>query len=90
MWGQMGSYMGHYGPGWGWQSGSGLLGMLPMLIWWVLLVVAIAMLTKWLFASRSDGRRHRDTRPLEILSERYARGEIDAQEYEKRKRDLRP
>jgi len=32
----------------------------------------------------------RDKSPLEIVQERYARGEIDREEYEQKKRDLEP
>jgi len=36
----------------------------------------------------SRGRRSADDEALEILRQRYARGEIDEQEYEQRKREL--
>jgi uncharacterized membrane protein len=36
----------------------------------------------------SPDRGSRDKTPLEILQERYARGEIDQKEYEQKKRDL--
>jgi uncharacterized membrane protein len=36
----------------------------------------------------SPDRGSRDKTPLEILQERYARGEIDKEEYEQKKRDL--
>jgi putative membrane protein len=73
MWGDMG--------GWGWP----LAGMLHMALWWVLLVLAIVVLIKWLLGS---GTRGSDLRALEILKERYARGEIGKDEYEQKRRDL--
>jgi len=82
MWGDMGSMMG-YGGGWGY------LGMLHMLLWWVLIILGIVVLVKWLTGGKGDSRGSGD-RALEILRERYARGEIDKDEFEKRKRDLAP
>jgi hypothetical protein len=35
-----------------------------------------------------DGRSGGDSKALDILKQRYARGEIDEQEFQKRKRDL--
>ncbi len=83
---------GYYGPGmmggYGWGGGWGL-GMVGMLLWWVLIVLGIVLLAKWVF-SGSPGRHHREAagRALEILKERYARGEIDKKEFEEKKRDL--
>lgn len=78
MWGDMG--------GWGW--GWGMFGVVHMLLWWVLIILGIVVLGKWLFGggSRSDSRAA--DRALEILAERYARGEINKQEYEEKRRDL--
>jgi putative membrane protein len=63
--------------------------------WWIwgtlMMVVAIALIAVvvWLIVRnpRADNRRSNSAR--EILSERYARGEIDSEEYEKRLRKLR-
>jgi putative membrane protein len=52
--------------------------------------VALVYFIKWLI--QSSGRRQPDTaggnRALEILRERYARGEIDKAEFETMKTDL--
>jgi putative membrane protein len=82
-----------YGPGgmmggYGWGGGSGF-GMIGMLLWWVLIVLGIVLLAKWLFSGGPGGGRASGDRALEILKERYARGEIDKQEFEEKKRDLR-
>jgi putative membrane protein len=73
--------------GWGWGSGPYVL---LHLIWWVLVVVAIVMLVRFLF--RIERRVLRSPsdhdRALSILRERYARGEIDKSEFEARKHDL--
>ena len=83
---------GGYGPGmmggYGWSQG-GAFGMIWMLLWWVLIILGIVLLAKWLFRGSQGGGSHAPgNRALEILRERYARGEIDKKEFEERKRDL--
>lgn len=68
--------------GWGW---FGLL----HLLWWLLIIAGIVALVRWIFGG--GGRiapAPRENRALEILRERYARGEISKEEYEERKRVL--
>ena len=51
--------------------------------------VGIFALVKWMGSSSDTGGRGGDgSRALNILKERYARGEIDDQEFQKRKHDL--
>ena len=80
-----------YGPGmmggYGWAGGWGF-GMIGMLLWWLLIILGIVLLAKWLFGAGPGGGRSVENRALEILRERYARGEIDRKEFEERKRDL--
>lgn len=67
---------------------AGGFGWIFMVLWWVLIAVGIFALVKWI-GSNSDAARPGDSsRALSILKERYARGEIDDQEFQKRKRDL--
>lgn len=79
--------MGHWGEFGGWGMGFGLI---FMILFWVLVVVGIAVLIRWLVReSRNTGQpQPRDKTPLEIVQERYARGEIDREEYEQKRRDL--
>jgi putative membrane protein len=64
--------------GWGW--GGMWLGPLFMLIPLVLLVAAVVVLLRWMGVGSGDGGgRVRTAR--EILDERYARGDIDREEY---------
>ena len=78
--------MGYYGNSMmgGW-NGFGFLGWLPMLIFWVLLILGIVALVRYLGRS---GQNQEDKTPLDILKERYARGEINKKEFEEKKRDL--
>ena len=82
MWGDMGSM------GWGW--GWGMLGAVHMALWWVLIILGIAVLAKWLFGAGAQNRGAPGGNALEILKERYARGEIGKDEFEQKKRDLGP
>lgn len=59
-----------------------------MAVFWVLLIVGAVVLVKWLAEQSSGGMQGRDRTPLEILRERYARGEIDRDEYEQKRKDL--
>lgn len=77
---------GDYGMGWG--GGWGVFGMIHMLLWWVLLVVLVVALLKWIGRRPRDGGDTREDSALRILRDRYARGEIEREEFEQRKRDL--
>lgn len=74
-----------------WGGGWGLFGVLHMLLWWVLIVLGIVVLVKWLVGgSRAAGEAAAGSRALEVLKERYARGEIGKDEFDQKKRDLSP
>ena len=79
MWGNM---------GWGWSGGWGILGGVHMILWWVLLILGIIVLVKWLAGGPARDERGTGSRALEILKERYARGEIGKEEFEQKKRDI--
>ena len=76
--------------GYGWNNmmgwnGFGLLGWVPMLLFWVLLILGVVALIRYLGRSgqQPDGKT-----PLEILKERYAKSEVDKKEFEQMKKDL--
>ncbi|TAM85215.1 SHOCT domain-containing protein [bacterium] len=57
----------------------------------VVLVAVVVVAAVLVLYRRSDDYRNRQIRgssPLDILDERYARGEIDGDEYKKRRADL--
>jgi putative membrane protein len=70
-----------YGPG-DWMGG----GFLFMLFFWVLIIVGAVVLVRSIGNQKREGSV--DKTPLEILKERYAKGEIDKKEYEEKKKEL--
>ena len=75
--------MGYY---YDFMGGYGLFGPLFMVIFWGLIVWVIVVLVKGGVNQNSsgDGRN----KALDILKERYAKGEIDKKEFEDKKKDL--
>jgi putative membrane protein len=53
---------------------------------WLAIIVAIAVLTKWLIEGYPSKRKTKSA--LDILKERYAKGEIKKGEFEQKKKDL--
>ena len=70
-----------YGHG-GWMFGGGF----AMLLWW-LLPVALVVLAVMYFGRHAPSGDAGKT-ALDILNERYARGEIGKEEFEQKKRDI--
>ncbi len=71
----------------GWFSGAH---MVWTWIGWLAILVAIVSLAVWAARSGvSSAQPERDDSPEEILKRRYARGELDREEYQRRLDDLR-
>ena len=66
-------------PGFGW---------LFMLLFWALLILGIFALIKWLAGEAGSRGSPAQKGALQILEERYARGEIEREAFEQKKRDL--
>ena len=79
-WGMMGPGM-MGGFGWGW--------FMPifMILFWGLVIWGIVALVRGLSGSRGSDSSKTDS-ALEVLKRRYARGEINKEEYEEKKKDL--
>jgi len=69
---------------WMWGAG-GLVMLLMMLVFWGAVITALVLGIRWL-ATQNRGLG-RDS-ALAILRERYARGEINREEFEARRKDL--
>lgn len=77
--------MGYYG--YGWDYGMGAWGGIFMVIFWLFVIVGITALIQG--NSRNGSRHHRaGNSALDILKERYAKGEIDRKDFEEKKKDL--
>ena len=55
-----------------------------MIVFWALVILIIAGLVKWLLPQDHSPKQS----ALTILEERYAKGEIDKEEFEEKKRIL--
>jgi len=78
------------GPGMMGNWGMGWFGGIFMIVFWILLLVGLVFVIRWLIQTtgkKGNGGQH-GSRALEILKERYARGEIDKAQFEDMKRDL--
>lgn len=69
---------------WAWGAG-GIVMMLMMLIFWGLVIAGLVLGIRWLVRF---GPRSASDSALEILRQRYARGEINREEFEAKRRDL--
>lgn len=77
----------HEWMGWGSGWGGMIFGPLMMIAWLAVLVAVVALILRWVgIAGTSSGRPERTAR--DILDERYARGEIDREEYQRRRQDI--
>jgi putative membrane protein len=78
----------------GWMmgdSGMGWFGMLIMLLFWGLVIAGIIFFVRWLVQNtgqRSASGNNANSQAIEILKERYARGEITHDEFESMKKDI--
>ena len=57
------------------------------LLLWILVILGIVVLVKWLL-EREKKPSESGEGALDILKRRYAKGEIDKEEFEQKKRDL--
>lgn len=65
----------------GWFGGG-----IMMALFWILLILAVVWIVREVSGRNSSSSD--SNRALEILKERYAKGEIDKKEFEEKKKDL--
>jgi putative membrane protein len=72
------------------MSGSfGLMGVF-MWIFWIAVIVDLFFLVRWIVQQSQPAEQKHGESSLEILKRRYARGEIDRNEFEQKKKDILP
>ena len=77
-----------------WDGGwhGWFVGPIMMIAFLVIAVVAVVLIVRWIGGSGQSSSTYHASPPhqsaLDVLRERYARGEIDKDEYEERRRTL--
>ena len=69
---------------------GGLGFIIPILFWVLLVVLLVGIFSRGMrYGNHGNHERFRmEKTPLDILQERYAKGEIEKKEYEEKKKDL--
>lgn len=62
------------------------LGWFFMVLFWVAVIAGIVYFVRWLVSK--DREMSKEKTALDILKERYAKGEISKEEFEEKKKDL--
>lgn len=65
----------------------GLASMVLYLLFWAVVIIVAARLFKKYYLGKNHSQINQDT-AMTILRERYAKGEIEAEEFKQRKADL--
>lgn len=87
------SFGGMMGGNWDWDDmmgfgfGGGILGGLMMIFFWVIVIMAGLAFLRWL-ARDMSGNTGSSKTALDILKEKYAKGEITKEEFETKKKDI--
>lgn len=73
--------------------GGGAFGGFIMVLFWIVILVGVVLVIRYFTGGQMPGRKgptpyEAPADPLRILQERYARGEIDTEEYEERRKTL--
>lgn len=65
-----------------------IFGSIFMFLFWIMIILAVIYFAKGIFG-RNEPRQHKEETAEEILKKRYARGELDKEDFERMRRELR-
>jgi putative membrane protein len=82
------AYGPHHMMWWGGGWYGMIFGPLIMILMLAAVIAAVVLLVRWAGGRWPGGVPQQGRTPLDILKERYARGEIDQEEYMRRRADL--
>ncbi len=82
------SMMGNWGANNAFGGASGIVGFILTLVFWALIIIGIVIFIRWIINQTKWNNTRTGKAPLDILKERYAKGEITKEEFEKIKKDL--
>lgn len=69
--------------------GDGMwFGWIFMVVFWALIIIGIVALVRWIITQNRPPESHTDKSALDILKERYAKGEISKEDYEEKRKNL--
>ena len=72
-----------------WGGHGWFMGPVMMLFYFAIVVTLVVLLVRWLWPGHTSGGTGANVKSaLTILEERYARGEIDKEEFEEKKRTI--
>lgn len=79
-----------YGPGmmYGYGYGGDWLWIILHIVLWIVVIIGIIFLVRWIFTSTKTMHSKSSDSALEILKRRYAKGEINKEEFEQKKQDI--
>ena len=69
-------------------KGFGLFGWLMVLLFWILIIVGVVVVVRWIMDQGKPNWLRTEETALDILKKRYASGEIDKEQFETMRREL--
>lgn len=78
----------HYGPNMMWQGYGMMMGPFMMILFIAVIIVVGVLIFRWLGGHGVGPKTNSRENPVDILKTRFARGEIDKEEFDERLRAL--